>query len=158
MGPGLDSYKPRGVDPPFLKPDRDTYVWKKKVSQWVDLIPSAAEMEEDKFYQTIFVTMARKLYKNGLPPDQKSIVYEAQQKGLIDYKQPDHVKAVKQIVNLICIDTPVRIVTRLIESFNRVSNWRKKKEEDLSASVSCFRGLAGEHLIHAGVTSSSQVG
>ncbi len=69
MGPGLESDKPRGADPPLFKPDRDTYIWWKKLSQWVDLISSAAEMGEDKFCQTIFVTMARQLYKNSRPPE-----------------------------------------------------------------------------------------
>ncbi len=50
----------------------------------------------------------------------------------IDYKQEDQVLAVKQIVDLVAVDPPMVVVTRLIDSFNKVSHCRRKPTESLS--------------------------
>ena len=158
MGPGMEKEKSRGADPPMFCPEKDLYAWRKNVSLWVDLVCISAEKGEDKFYKTMKATLALQLYTNGLPQAQKSIVDQAQEKGLIDYKQENQVKAVKEIVDLVATDPPISIVTRLIDSFNKVTGCRKKKGDDLSTFVSRFHGLAAEHLMNAGSKDSSQVG
>ena len=159
MGPGLEQGKGRGpTDPPRFSANKDLHVWRKQVANWVDLVATAAEKGSDKLYKTVFATLGRQLYDRGLPQAQMSIVDEAQQRGLIDYKQEDQVKAVKEIVDLIAVDPPIAVVTRLIDSFNQVTNCRKRRGEDLNSFVSRFQGLAAEHLMHAGATSSSQIG
>ena len=66
--------------------------------------------------------------------------------------------AVRDIVNLIAIDPLIAMVSKLINSFHRVSTCRQKKNEDLSVFVSRFRGLAAEHLMHSNASTSSQIG
>ena len=75
------------------------------------------------------------MYDRGLPQAQINIVDEAQESGLNDYIQEDQVKAAKEIVALIAVDRPIAFVTRLIDSFNKVSISRKKRGEDLNAFV-----------------------
>ena len=159
MDPGQDNGSSRGIaDPPLFDPDQDLQVWRKRVAAWVDLISTAAEKGSDKLYKTIFATLARQLYDRGLRQAQKSIVEEAQERGDIDYKQEDQVKGVEQIVNLIAVDPPISVVTRLIDSFNKVTSCRRRQSENLNHFVSRFRGLAAEHLMRAGTTQSSQIG
>ena len=62
-----------------------------------------------------------------------------------------------EIVELISFDPPIAVVTRFINSYNRVTTCRRKKSEDLSVFVSTFRGLAAEHIMHFKVTSSKQI-
>ena len=109
-------------------------------------------------YKTIFATLANHLYDRGLPSAQKSIVDEAKAKGLINYKQEDQVTAVREIIELIAVDPPIAVVSRLIQSFNAVTNCRRNRSEDLGSFVSRFRGLAADHWMHGGLSSSSQVG
>ena len=68
----------------------------------------------------------RQLYERGFPSAQQSIVDEAQAARTIDFKQNDQVAAVRDIVNLIVIDPPVAMVSKLINSFHRVSTCRRK--------------------------------
>ena len=87
MGPGLEHGKGRGpTDPLRFNTTNDLYLWRKQVSNWVDLIATAAEKGSDKLFQTIFATLGRQLYDRGLPQAQMIIVDEAQERGLIDYK------------------------------------------------------------------------
>ncbi len=159
MGPGTDKLTQRGIaDPPMFSPNKDQYIWRKDIANWVDLIKVGAEEGEDKLYKTIFKTLGRQLYSRGLPQAQKSIVDHAQEIGKIDYKQSDQVAAVQDIVDLIAVDPPIVVVSRLIESFNRVSNCRRKKNESLSSFVSRFSGLASEHLMHADASPNSKIG
>lgn len=67
-------------------------------------------------------------------------------------------KGVQQIVNLLAVDHPIAVVTRLITSFNKVESFRRGKEENLNRFVDRFRGLASDQLMHAGASSSSQIG
>ena len=83
---------------------------------------------------------------------------EAQEQGKIDYKQEDQVKAVQEIVELVPQDLPIAFVTRLIDSFNKVTSCKRKGNEDLNRFVSRFRGLAAEHLMRAGSSNHSQIG
>ena len=143
MSSGLEQGKGRGpTDPPRFSANKDLDVWRKQVANLVDLVATAAEKESDNLYKTVFDTLARQLYDRGLPQSQMSIVDEAQQRGLIAYKQEDQVKAVKEIVDLIAVDPPIAWVTRLIDSFKQVTNFRKLRGEDLNAFVSRFQGLA----------------
>ena len=75
-----------------------------------------------------------------------------------DYKQDDQIKGVQQMVDLIASDPPIAVVTRLTDSFNKVINCRRKPSEELNRFLSRYRGLAAEHVLGAGETSSSQVG
>ena len=121
---------------------------------------AAAERGTDKF-----VPDCATLHSPGnctsvsLPRAQKSIVDEATEKGLLDYDQTDQVKAVSEIVELIAVDPPIAIVTRLISVVQQsLSRAMRRKNEDLNSFVSRFRGLAAEHLMHAGPYNSSQIG
>ena len=49
--------------------------------------------------------------------------------GTIDYKQSDSIKAVKQIFDLINIDPPITVITRLIDTFNAVINCKRGENE-----------------------------
>ena len=93
-----------------------------------------------------------------MPSAQQSIVDVAQALRTIDFKQNDQVAAVRNIVNLIAIDLSIAMVSRLINSFHKVSACRRKKNEDLLVFVSRFRGLAAEHLMHSNASTSSQIG
>jgi len=97
MGPGQSSYARSTTDPPIYYPDQDNLIWRKNVSSWVELIAAGATKGEDKHYQTIYATLGRQLYDKGLPQAQKSIVDEAQLRGIINYKQEDQIKVIKEI-------------------------------------------------------------
>lgn len=73
---------------------------------------------------------------------------EAQANGQINYKQGDQVEAVCQIVESVAVDPPIAIVSRLIASYNKVTNCWRRGHESLSFFVSRFRGLAADHLLH----------
>lgn len=77
-----------------------------------------------------------------------NVVDEAHACGEIDYGEEDQVMAVLEIVNLIDQDPTVAVVTRLIKSFNRVSNCRRNNKKNLSVFVSRFCGLTEENLMH----------
>ena len=159
MGPEANVSK--GVSPfdsPVFDPAADLQEWRRNISRWVDTIRHAAEKGQDRMYKTVYATLANQLYDRGLPSEQKSIIDEAQLKGLINYKQEDQIAAVRDIIELIAIDSPVATVSRLIDSFHRVTNCRRRRNEDLRAFVPRFRGLAADHLMHGGLSSSSQVG
>ena len=146
------------TDPPVFDPSQDHQEWRRNIARWVDTISSAAEKGSDRMYKTVFATLANQLYDRGLPSAQKSIVDEAQANGSINYKQSNQIEAVKQIMELIAVDPPMAIVSRLITSFNQVTNCRRGRNEDLGAFVSRFRGLAADHLMHGGLSPASQVG
>lgn len=61
------------------------------------------------------------------------------------------------ILELIAVDPPNSVVTRLINSHNKVTTCRRKKNEDLSVFVSIFPVLAAEHLMHSNLISGSQI-
>ena len=102
--------------------------------------------------------MARQLYARGLRPEHRAVVDEAQSKEQIDYRQEDQVQGVKEIVNLIAVDPPIAIVTRLISSFNKVTSCVRRNNEYLNIFVDRFRGVASQDLMHAGASTSSRIG
>ena len=102
--------------------------------------------------------MARQLHSRGLRPEQRSVVDEAQTKKEIDYRQENQIKGVQDIVHLVAVDPPIAIVTRLISAFNKVTSCVRRNNEHLNRFVDRFRGVASEHLMHAGASSSSQIG
>ena len=158
MGPGKDFEKGLGImHTPVFEPDQDLLVWRKKVASWVDLIATAASKGNDNFYKTVFCTLGRHLYDRGLRQAQQSLVDEAQEQGKIDYRQEDQVKAVHEIVDLVAQDPPIAVVTRLIDSFNKVTSCKHKSNEDLNRFVSRFHGLVAEHLMRAGSSNHSQI-
>lgn len=148
------------MDPPYFSPQADLQIWRKEVARWVDKIKASAEKGSDRLYKTVFATLGRHLYDTGLPSSQQSIVDEAQARGKIDYKQDDPIQAVKDIVDLVASDPPIAVVSRLICSFNRVTECTRDigRGESLSSFVSRFHGLASEHLMISNATASSQVG
>ena len=159
MGPAANVSKEISpFDPLVFDPSADLQEWRCNISRWVDTIRHASEKSDDRMYKTVYATLANKLYDRGLPSEQKSIVDEAQLKGLINYKQEVQFAAVRDIIELIAIDSPIATVFRLIDSLHRVNNCHHRRNEDLLAFVSRFRGLGADHLMHGGLSSSSQVG
>lgn len=51
---------------PLFELDQDLVSWRKNVASWVELIATAAEKGEDKFYETIFHALGGQLYDWGL--------------------------------------------------------------------------------------------
>ena len=159
MGPAPGAtrgYSP--PNPPAFDPSNDLQEWRRDVSRWVETITAAAEKGNDRVYKNLAATLARHFYDRSLPSAQKSIVDEAQAKGLINYKQDDQITVIREIIELIAVDPPIPVVSRLIASFNKVTNCRRRRSEDLNTFVSRSRGLAADHLMHGGLSSSSQVG
>ena len=154
----MEGSKRDKTDPPMFSPDKDFYQYRRQVANWLDMVVTSSKVPYDKIYKTVLATLGRLLYDRGLPAAQQSMVDEAQSKGLLNFKQDDQVKAVMEIVNLIAVDAPIAIVSRLINSFNKVTSCRRLKNEDVRTFISRFQGLAAEHLMHAGETSSSQIG
>ena len=151
----MEGSKRDKTDPPMFSPDKDFHRYRRQVANWLDMVVPSSKPPSDKIYKTAPATLGRLLYDRGLPAAQQSMVDEAQSKGLLIYKKDDQVKAVMEIVNLIAVDAPNASVTRLINSFNKVKSCRRLKTEDVRTCISRFQGSAGEHLMHAGKTSSS---
>lgn len=97
-------------------------------------------------------------YGCGLPSTHKAIIDETQIQRTIYYKQKGEVITVRKIIDLVAIDPPICVVSRLISSFDKVTGCCRKSPEDVGTFVARFRGLAAEHLIHAGLASTSQMG
>ena len=160
MGPGERSSSSRILsDPPGFSADCDLQEWRRRVGRWVDIVKTAQDNGTDRHVQTIYNIFGRALFERALPPDQQTMVDEAQAKGTIDYLQTsDPVATVRDIVDTVAVDPPIAMVTRLISSFQKVTSCRRSKNEDLRVFVSRFRGLAATHLLHAIASSSSQIG
>lgn len=161
MGPGskLPERTASLADPPMFTPDGDLRDWRRRVGRWVDYVKAAHDTGVDRHFKTIYKILGRTLYERGLPVDQQAIVEEAQVKGIINYKQDDDpIASVRDIVRTVAVDPPIATVSRLIASFKNVMNCRRGNKETLPVFVSRFRGLAAKHLLHAKVSSSSQIG
>lgn len=127
MGLGNDSDKTHGImDPPIFQPDLDLIVWRKKVTNWVNLISTAPEKRQNKLYKTVFATLGPQFYYRGLHQNQKNIFDKAQEDGNIHYRQDDQVKAVQEIVEFIADDSPIAVGIRPIDSFNKFTNCKRK--------------------------------
>ena len=146
------------TDPAMFSPDKDFYQYRRQVDNWLDMVVTSSKVPSNKIYKTVLANLGRLLYDRGLPAAQQSMVYEAQSNGLLNYKQDDQVKAVMEIVNLIAVDAPIASVTRLINSFNKVTSCRRLISEDVRTFISRFQGFGAEHLMYAGEASSSQIG
>ncbi len=109
-------------------------------------------------FKSLRATLACQIYNVGLNNSQQRQADYAQLQGTIDYKQDDQVKAVQQIIDLVAVEPPIVVVTRLIDSFKRVSNCTRKPTEALSNFVTRFTGLASKHLMQAGSSPNSKVG
>jgi hypothetical protein len=152
----------RDVDPktpateaPVLTSGQDLYIWRKAVAEWVDLVDTAAREPNDRQFKTIRATLGRQLYR-ALPASHRSVVDEAQARGLVNYRQENQLRAVDELVELIATDPPMAVVSRLINTFNKVVGCKRKPKEAINTFVSRFWGLAADHLMHAGTSSSSQ--
>ncbi len=146
------------MEPPRISNSGDHANWKRDVAIWVDFIFAGSEKGEDRLFESLRATLACQLYNVGLNNSQQWQVDYAQLQGTIDYKQDDQVKAVQQIIDLVAVEPPMVAVTRLIDSFNRVSNCTRKPTEALSNFVTRFTGLASEHLMKVGSSPNSKVG
>jgi hypothetical protein len=158
MGPAVtrdSDPRTRGSEAPTLVPYQDLYVWRKAVEEWVDLVTTAANQSSDRHFKTVRATMGRQLYR-ALPLSHRSVVDEAQARGIINFRQEDQLKAVEELVKLLATDPPMAIVSRLITTFNKVVLCKRKPNESLKVFVTRFWGLAADHLMHAGASSSSQ--
>lgn len=101
-------------------------------------------------------TLGQSLYQRGFPGEQKSIVDGAQAKEVIEYQKTEApVKPVLEVVNVVAVDPPMVMVTRLIVSFNKFSSVDRSKNKELSRFVFCFRGAPAEHLQQTASSSSS---
>jgi hypothetical protein len=84
----------------------------------------------------------------------KIVVNEAQGRGLITFCREDQLKAVEELVKLLSTDPPMAMVARLITTFNKVVMCKHKPMEYLKIFVNRLCGLAVDHIVHAGVSSS----
>ncbi len=99
--------------------------------------------------KSLRATLPCQLYNVGLNDSHQRQLDYAQCQGLINYKQDDQVKAVQRSIDLVAVEPPMVVVTRLIDSFNRVSSCTRKPSESLSSFVTRFTGLASDHLMQA---------
>jgi hypothetical protein len=147
--------KSQGSEAPTLMPGQDLYILRKAVAEWVDLVSTAAAHSHDHHFKTVNTTLGRQLYR-ALPASQRSIVDEAQARGAINFRQENQHKPVEETVKLLATDPPMAIVSRLINTFSRVTSFKRMAKEDLKQFTSRFWGLAADHLMHANASSSSQ--
>ncbi|MEM9260669.1 MAG: hypothetical protein AAGA62_13545, partial [Bacteroidota bacterium] len=137
-----------GTNPPHFNPANDPNEWRRQVGKWVDYIKETAEKGVDKHHKTIYSTLGTTLYYS-LPRASQKIIDRKQELGIINYKQSNQLAAVLQIVNLLTPDSPISMVTFLIDSFNKVTSCRRNANENLPVFVQRFYGLASEHLTHS---------
>ncbi len=109
-------------------------------------------------FKSLRATLACQLYNVGLNHSQQRQVDYAQCQGLINYKQDDQVKAVQEIIDLVAVEPPMVVVTRLIDSFNRMSSCTRRASESLSSFVTRFTGLASEQLMQVGSSPTVKIG
>jgi hypothetical protein len=131
------------------------YSWRKAVAEWVDLVTTAASQSSDRHFKTVRATLGLQLYR-ALSASHRSVVDEAQARGAINYCQDDQVVAVNELVQLLATDPPMAVVSRLISTFNKVISCKRRPKENISTFVSRFWGLAADHLMKVGASSSSQ--
>lgn len=129
------------------------------VGKLVDLVKFAHDSGAKRSYHTLFKIIGQTLYTRGLPREQQAIVYEAQDKGTINYTQTDNpVDAVHYIVKVFVAYPPIPSVTSLITSFNRFTSYHRKLNGEFAVFVYRFRTLDDTHLEHKNASPSSQIG
>lgn len=121
------------TDPPIYDPTGDHQEWRRNNARCVDNIAQAAEKGEDRMYKDVFATLANHLHVRDLPSDSNSFMDKAQTNGQINYKLDDQVA-----VELLDLEPPIPVVTRLISFCNRVNTCARRNNEDFSAFVSRF--------------------
>ena len=104
---------------------------------------TAAREPNECQFNTIRATLGRKLYC-ALSASHRSVVDEAQVRGIVNYKQENQLRAVDELVKFIYTDTPMEVVSRLITIFNKVFGCKRKPKESLSTFVSRLLGLAAD--------------
>lgn len=83
---------------------------------------------------------------------------EAKARRLINFMEDDQIAAIRDTIELIAVDPPITVVSRLMTSFNKVKSCHSRRLESLTTFVSRCRGLAADQLMHSGLSSSFQVG
>lgn len=133
--------------------------WRLCAGKWVNLIETAHDAGNDRTVHTTFKVLVQKIYTRGLPGEQQKIVDEAQKNKKINYLNLENaVQVAPNIAKIVVADPQTSKVRRLIASFNKVSNYLWKNDEDIYVFVSCLRVTAAEHLEHSNPFSSSQIG
>ncbi len=159
MGRGSESSSSRGIaDPPRFSPRQDLYAWRKSVENWVDLISVGASKGEDKHCKTVFATLGGHLYDRALPLAQEctSIMHRRASSSITSKMTKSQPYGKSSTLSL---SIPLLVViTRLINSFNKVVKCKRNKNESLTQFVSRFHGLAFATLDPRRASSSSQVG
>ena len=80
------------------------------------------ENGSDLHFQTIFKILGGTLYELSLPPDQQTMMDEAQAKKAINYLQlDDPVAAVRDSMETIALYPPIAMVSRLINYFLKIA-------------------------------------
>jgi hypothetical protein len=84
-GPGMRDVDPKTstTEPPILSSGQDLYVWRKAVSECVDIVDTAARELNGRQFKTIRTTLGRQLYR-ALPAAHRSVVDWAQARGIIN--------------------------------------------------------------------------
>ena len=87
------------------------------------------------------------------------MVDDAVQKGLIKLGHTENpVQTVLDIVNLVAVDHPIGMVSRIKSSFQKVMSCHQGRTESLNSLVFRFRRLAAKYMNHKGADASSQTG
>jgi hypothetical protein len=142
--------KTPATEPPVLTYGQDLYVWRKAVSEWIDLVDTAAREPNDRQFKTIRATLGRQLYR-ALPTSHRGVVDEAQARDLVSYRQENQLRAVDELVGLIATDPPSLLSpdssTRLARSTDVSANSMKLSMHSSLASgglpliTQCVPGL-----------------
>ncbi len=137
MGPGMEKSSHRSIaDPPMFLPDKGYYTWRNMLP--IGLTSSKWVLKKMKTSCTSPCTrlLVGSFTAEGFYKRRRVSLIMHKKLGKIDYQQSDQVAAVQQIVDLAAVNPPIVIVSRLIESFYRVSNCCGWKGESLSSFVS----------------------
>lgn len=68
----------------------DLCEWCKKFGPWASTMKAATELDEDRSYTTNFIILSLMLYNHLLSSEERNLVYEAQEKKIINYSQTDN--------------------------------------------------------------------
>lgn len=99
------------------------------------------------------------MFKCVLSWEKRSSVDEAQSKVLVDFHQRENpIKAVLDILNVLAVDQPFVVVTKLINSLKRSLRFDERKTKIYLHLRLAVLEPATDHLQHISATPSSQVG
>lgn len=132
MRPGLERRKRSKIfDPPVFHLLSDTQEWRRSVGKWVNLIKAALENGNDRMLNITYKILGQDLYNQELPSEQQKIFDKAQKnrlKDLINKENPG--QSALDAVKTVAIYPQIVKVTRLINLFNKVNNWKGSKTGD----------------------------